>query len=52
MKLQSINCDNAYFMSMGTIELFMQIMTWYKMSDVLMLIIGNANAAVFSQNSF
>ena len=52
MKFKSITYDNAYFISVSSVELFIQIMTWYKLSGVLMLIIGNANAAVFSQYSF
>ena len=52
MKFKSIAYDNAYFVSVSTIELFIQIMTWYELSGVLKLIIGNANAAVFSQYSF
>ena len=52
MKFKSIVYDNAYFVSVRTVELFIQIVTWYKLSVVLMLIIGNANATVFSQYSF
>ena len=52
MKFKSVAYNNAYFVSVRTVELFIQIMTWYKLSGVLKLIIGNANAAVFSQYSF
>ena len=52
MKFKSIAYDNAYFVSVSTVELFIQTMTWYKLSGVLMLIIGNANATVFCQYSF
>ena len=52
MKFKLIAYDKAYFVSVCTVELFIQIVTWYKLSGVLMLIIGNANATVFSQYSF
>ena len=52
MNFKSVAYDNAYFVSVRTVELFMQTMTWYKLSGVFKLIIGNANAAVFSQYSF
>ena len=52
MKFKSIAYDNAHFVSVSTVELFIQTMTWYKLSGVLMLIIGNANATVFCQYSF
>ena len=40
MKFKSIAYDNAYFVSVSTMELFIQIMTWYKLSGVLKLIIA------------